>query len=268
MNSLQTEIAALYCVYHDDIWLPYSYASIYSAVDAIYFFVSDRPWNGPKTDNANTLSCIEALEDPQKKKRIISGSWDNQVDQRNFSVAQTVLDGFQYGFVVDADEIYETAELKNMFAYAVSKPEVEVWHCKMLTYWDSPDYRIDPPEPHDPPILIKLGSCGFVETRNPVSNSHELIPAKYGVCHHLSYARPDDLIYRKIHAISAAPDIRKDWYENVWLEWKKNPDLTNLHPVHPPHYQRAVRQPRECLPSVLRDNPWPEGFIIRDEAND
>lgn len=258
--SIGTEVpgvAALYCVYHDDIWLPFSYRSIYPVVERIYFFVSERPWNGPKTDNAETIECINNLADPDRKVQLIRDDWGDQVAQRNFSLAQAIVDGFQYGMIVDADEIYESEQLWEMLRYAVSRPEVDCWHAKWLTYWKSPQFRIDPIEPYDPPVLVKLGSCGFVETRNPQGEKHELIPPSLGLCHHMSYARPDELIQRKIASISAAPQIRPEWYEEVWKAWDTNHELTDLHPVNPPFYKRAVPQPAQSLPAVLRESELP-----------
>ncbi|MCB0324264.1 MAG: hypothetical protein KDD69_11860, partial [Bdellovibrionales bacterium] len=55
--------AAFYCLFDDDEWLTLSIRSIYSAVDAIYFFVSDIPWNGPQTDNTRTIETIRSFPD-------------------------------------------------------------------------------------------------------------------------------------------------------------------------------------------------------------
>ena len=106
-------IAAFYCVYDDDEWLPYSVTSIYDAVDKIYFLVNDRPWNGPATGNERTLSCIRSQSDSDAKIQVVRGDWATEVEQRNFAMALITNDGFDYGFIIDADEIYETGALTN-----------------------------------------------------------------------------------------------------------------------------------------------------------
>ena len=246
------KFAAVYCVYHDDIWLPSSYESIYDAVDAVYFLVSFRPWNGPVTDNASTLECIESLPDPHSKKRLLRDNWDDQVVQRNRGLEILAQDGYEFNFLVDADEVYDTACLKNMMQHARTHPEVDVWHTKFVTYWKSVNYRIDPAEDYDPPIFIRTDGPKFVEFRNPIGTKHELVPLELGFCHHLSYARSDDLVWRKINSFSAAPQIKSDWFEQVWKGWDNNHEMTNLHPVRPQQYQRAVPMQVELLPPVLR----------------
>jgi hypothetical protein len=240
-------------VYHDDLWLKYSVASIYDAVGAIFFFVGAQPWFGDNEDNSSTLEAIAGLPDPQRKISLIRDNWPDEASQRNFSAAYAQVAGFDYGFIVDADEIYDTRCLQEMMRYAESRPDVECWHMKWLTYWKSLRYIIDPPESYLPPVFIKLGTCGFVEARNPAAASHEIIPPEIGICHHMSYARSDELIRRKISSFSHARQILPTWYETVWKAWDANTALTNLHPVHPEQYRRAEEQPRGALPPVLQE---------------
>ena len=108
------DFAAAYCIYDDDEWLTASVASIYPAVDRVYFFVSDQPWNGPATGNERTLAHIAALPDPAGKIVLIRGSWKTEEEQRNFAAAKLIYDGYAYMFIVDADEIYNTGALSRM----------------------------------------------------------------------------------------------------------------------------------------------------------
>jgi hypothetical protein len=79
------------------------------------------------------------------------------------------------------------------------------------------------------------------------------------MCHHMSYARSDDALLRKITSFSHADEIVPGWYERVWLAWDARPELEELHPTHPPAYRRAVRQPLEKLPPALRDTTFGGG---------
>ena len=88
------QIAAAYCVYDDDEWLPCSIASVYPLLGAIYFFVSDVPWNGPATGNQRTLETIRNFPDPDNKIRVIEGHWTDQPTQRNEACAILAVDGF------------------------------------------------------------------------------------------------------------------------------------------------------------------------------
>ena len=247
-----SDVAALCLVYHDDIWLPHAIASVYDVVGKIIFFVSDKPWMGPDTDNSETIRCITCLPDPDGKFLLVRERWATEVEQRNYSVAFAHAYGFRYGMILDADELYEPMELVRMFEWAMSRPETDCFHMHWYTYWKSQEYVISPHENYAPPFLIQFGRCAFIEARNPVGKKHEVIPADVGICHHMSYARSDELIRRKLASFSHAQQIIPNWFDSVWKGWDSNHDLMNLHPVNPPQYQRAIPQPFASLPSVLR----------------
>jgi hypothetical protein len=245
--------AALYCLFGDISWLRQSYLSVYPCVDKIYFFLSTSPWYGATRSSEIDPNLIASLPDPQGKLTLVSGDWKTEPDQRNYSLAYAQHDGYEYGLIVDADEVYESSQLKSALLLAHQHRDIAVWHVNWFTYWHSADYRIEPIEPYQPPILIHLGYAAFVETRNAVGSKHELIPPTLCMCHHLSYALSDAALMRKHimqpgHSQSAYPE----WYETKWCAWRKDQTITNLHPVHPPWYERAVPQPPDIKPSVLR----------------
>jgi hypothetical protein len=254
LHTHAMKIAALYCVHGEERWLPFSMRGAYDAVDSVHFLISSRRWYGPPGDNRPLLDAIRALPDPLRKIRILEGEWSEETVQRNFSLAAAQLDGSDYGLIIDADEIYDRRQLRAMLDFAVSYPEVECWHVRWFTYWKSLRFRIDPIEPYDPPALVKLGTCGFYETRNPVAAKHALIPPELGLCHHLSYVRSDEELRRKHIFFPGQPQsMQPNWFENVWQAWDRDHDLRNLHPVNPPQFQRAVPQPLELVPEVLRE---------------
>ena len=250
---MSPRVAAFYCVFDDDEWLPFSLASIYPCMEKIYFFVSHRPWNGPVTDNSTTLRVIEEFPDPDNKIELIRGEWTNEVQQRNAAMAHITIKGFDYAFIIDADEIYHPDALRNMLALAASRPEVEVWHCWFIHFWKSSGYRIDPPENHHPPILLKPGCGGFLEYRNCVANKHELIPAEIGFCFHMSYARTDEQIRRKLTAFSHSHQVAPDWFDRVWKGWDNDHSITDLCPYNPGVFERAVAVDPQLLPPVLQE---------------
>ncbi|MCB0310625.1 MAG: hypothetical protein KDD42_05290 [Bdellovibrionales bacterium] len=246
-----TSIAAMMHVYHDDIWLPFAYSSTYETADAYYFIVNSVPWHGSATDNSSTLKVIEALPDPENKKKILKGYWPDEVAQRNFAIDSISQDLHSHVFIVDADEIYQSATLPQAFSYALDRPEVGCWHTKMVTYWKSARYRVDPIEPFDPPIFFEIGRGSFVEARNILADAHELIPPEHILCHHMSYARPNELIKRKLSHFSHALQLVPNWYEDKWLAWDSNHALEDLHPVMPEQFKRIVEVQPEILPKIL-----------------
>jgi len=245
--------AALYCLFGDTTWLECSYASIYPCVEKIYFFVSSSPWYGESRPSEIDLKALAALTDPDRKVEIVPGDWKSETEQRNFTLAYAQHHGFKYGLIIDADEVYDSKQLSSAILMAHQHRDVAVWHVAWFTYWRSPEYRIDPIEPYQPPILIHLGYAGFVETRNAVGSKHELIPPTTCMCHHLSYALTDETLKLKHimqpgHSQSAYPG----WYESKWRAWVNDKTIRDLHPVNPPWFGRAVWQPEELRPLQLR----------------
>jgi hypothetical protein len=246
-------VAALYCLFGDYTWLGHSYMSVYPCVEKIYFFISSSPWYGDNSSASINPALLATLPDPAGKVEIVSGSWKNEVEQRNHTLAYAQYHGFSHGLIIDADEVYESSQLMVALAYARNNPDVSVWHINWYTYWKSPLYRIDPIEPYQPPILVTLGTAGFAETRNALGDKHGLIPPEGCMCHHLSYALSDEALMKKHimqpgHSQSAHPD----WYEKKWKAWDRDHSITELHPVHPPWFHQAIPQPDQVLPSVFR----------------
>ncbi|MFZ5906223.1 MAG: glycosyltransferase [Nitrospirota bacterium] len=246
------QFAAVYCVYDDVTWLTDSVESIYFAVDAIYFLVSDKPWYGEAFGNRKTVEYIKTLPDAMKKIRLIQGEWTNETDQRNAGLDILREAGFTYCFVIDADEIYDPEELRKMKELVLSKPDADCWHVSLDTYWKSYRYRIEPREPLKPPVFVKACEVRFTENRTARGKNHRVIPPETGICHHLSYAHGDDGVLRKISSFSHAREIIPGWFENVWRQWDKDHEMMNLHPTHPHAYQKAVVQPYSVLPPVLK----------------
>lgn len=258
---MRPPVAALYVVYNDDEWLPCSIASIYDAVDAVYFFASEFPWYGPPVDNAQMYRCIEEYPDPAGKIRLVRGSWREEVPQRNAALDRLAQDGFAYAFIIDADEIYDRDAAARMVAYASAKPEIGCWHTTTVIYWKSPRYRIDPPEKYHKPILLKIGAGRFIEYNNPRANAHELIPPQVGFLHHMSYARTDEQISKKLRAFGHANQIRPDWFETVWKAWDSDHRITDLCPYNPGAFERAVEVPEFAIPDVVREYLRRNNFV-------
>jgi hypothetical protein len=250
-------VAALYCLGGDLSWLIHSYLSTYACVERVYFFLSSSPWYGDNQAAVIDPAVLSALPDPLGKKEIVQGTWTNEVEQRNYTLAYAQYSGFSHGLIVDADEIYESAHLAAALSYVKEHPDVAVWHTNWFTYWKSPLYRIDPIEPYQPPVVVTLGQAGFVETRNAVGEKHELIPPQICMCHHLSYALSDEALMKKHimqpgHSQSAYPG----WLESKWRAWDTDHSIDNLHPVNPEWFGRAVSQPEQLLPSILKRIKW------------
>gem|GEM_PF-2542398 len=248
----KTSVAAIYCTHDDCTWLLESINSVYEVCQAIYVLVSETPWFGEPGDYMSVIHKLEAFPDESKKVRVIRGSWKCEADQRNAGLEILAKEGFAYCLVIDADEIYDPVDLVRMIRIAEKHPEVDCWHVEMDTYWKSWRFRIDPREQLKPAVLLKVGGVRFTQNRNVSECKHGLIGPDTVICHHLSYARSDEELLRKLATFSHAHELVDSWYENVWKAWDKNHSLCYLHPTHPSAYLRAVLQPYWALPPVLR----------------
>lgn len=251
-NDGYIRFAGVCVVYDDDRWLRPMLESVLGEVSVLFVLVSDVPWNGEPADNSATLRVIEEFPDPQKKIKLVNGHWASETEQRKAGYDLCAQAQVDYCFMVDADELYDPIVLRRMQKLAVDNPHVGCWYMTCFTYWKSFRYRIDPPEGYRPPVFLKVGECTLGERRWASAPVCANIPLTVGVCHHMSYARTDDELKKKITTFSHADEVVGSWYENVWQRWDKDPALENLHPVYPEVYKRAIPQPYEALPPVLQ----------------
>lgn len=252
LESTRMNVAAVYCVHDDDTWLGHSIESVYDVCRLIYVLVSDTPWFGEPGDSKSVVSRVESLPDPSGKIRVVKGSWRSEAEQRNAGLDILSKEGIEYCLVIDADEVYDPVDLERMVRIAQKHPEISCWHVEMDTYWKSWRYRIHPREQLKPVVLLRVGTARFTLNRGVSECTHGIILPEIAVCHHLSYARSDEQLKRKIATFSHARELVPGWYENVWKGWDQNPLMRNLHPTHPGAYGQAILQPYWALPPVLR----------------
>jgi len=251
-------VGAVYCLYEDWRWLEYSIKSIYSVVDKIFFLVSSRPWHKQdsytQANNEKTLSVIQSFNDKDNKFVLIQSDWEPpETNKRNFGLDLIRKAGLDYCLIIDADEVYETDQLRTVIQIAELNPQLDVFRCHMYTYWKSEHFRIDPPEQYSPCILVKTtDNILFYENRDVSGKLVGIIPPECCIMHHFSYARTDEELLRKHifvpgHSQSAIPN----WYENVWKAWDNDHHMINLHPVWPQVYQKAIPISMSELPKVF-----------------
>ncbi len=204
-------VGALCCLYDDLTWLKPATECVYAECDRIYFVINGRPWNGPSRDLSRTLAAVAGLDDPDRKIRVVRGDWPSEHDQRNAGLDAMIADGMTYCFVHDCDEIYNPADLRAMKALVFDSPDIACWHMRWFTYWKSERFRIDPPEASTPLVFLRLGAGRFSHLRWVDAPSRSLIdPVLGGICHHMSYARSNEEMRRKISSFSHAHEIIAD----------------------------------------------------------
>jgi hypothetical protein len=97
-----------------------------------------------------------------------------------------------------------------------------------------------------------VGKARFIEDRHVAAGSQASVPLELCPIHHMSYARSDDQILRKITTFSHAREVVPGWFERIWRGWDADRTLENLNPCWPAAYRRIVDQSYDALPPVLR----------------
>ena len=250
---MRLQFGIVYCLYDDHEYLRLSLEPIYPFVDKVLFLMSDVPWNGAVSDNSETRSVVNELCRTHPKCELLTGHWENEIEQRNFGLARFCEWGIDYCFIVDSDEIYEPKQFANIIKFIVGHQQAAAFHIEWNTYWKKSLHVISPRESYRPVIAVRCNSFSFnvirggttavKRTGDKVIPSGEgynalLVPPELAICHHLSYARDDEYMRRKLETNSHAKDFIPGWYENVWLKW--TPEMENLHPIVPEQYGRAV----------------------------
>lgn len=253
-------VGAVYCLYEDYKFLKYSIDSIYSVVDKIIFLVGDTAWNGDqslKGDNEKTLQVINEYKDVDDKFVLIKKQWEQgEIHKRNYGLDIVRNFKLDYCLVIDADEVYETKELKFLIDTAKINPQYSVFRCPMYTYWKEVKYRIEPPEQYCPCVLLKCtDTMRFVENRDATDGGLQATLMGHCTMHHFSYVRTDEELKRKhIFVPGHNQSAIAGWFDNVWKAWDNNKFLLNIHPVWPEVYKRAIEIGLNELPSVMGEN--------------
>jgi hypothetical protein len=244
--------SAVYLVGATELWLPYSVASIYAAIDAIYMAVPTRLPRGNRTDTQALREYLRSLPDPDHKIRILEGNWTDEAKARNYVATVAARDGYAYCLAIESDEIYRADDITTMRGFIAAHPEGTAFSVRCRTYWKALRFRVAPIEHDQLVAFTRTDRPIFVDARNLERSATIEIPETHGVCHHMSFAQPEREIAQRLDALKTRARLVPRWYEEVWLHWDKHPESENLHPVHPALFHHATECVAEDLPPVLR----------------
>jgi len=268
MSESIKKIAAVYCVFEDRIYLEYSLKTILGFAHKIIISINHKAWQSGEPLTSRYYDYLQELSRKNRKIEIYKRYIKNQAAQRNYELECLKKQGYDYCFIIDADEFYTPEHLRNIKKIIYSRPDIGLFKIYWRNYWHSFRYTIEPDEPSEPVCCIKIGAADF-----KISRYAEITDESYNLytftkdeafCHHFSYALSNNEILRKIRRFSASFEILPDWFSNVWLEWEKDHLKQDLHPVHPWHYKKTVENSVSALPQTLQDHPFSNMEIIED----
>jgi len=218
-------ICACYITKDSEEFIEASIRSVYGMVSKIVV-----------VDNCSkdkTLEILEKMEDPQKKIVVISKEFKSKTDQRN--VYCGMLDGYDYMWCIDSDEVWDGKNLREVEHILFSNPEIPSWQFNFLDFWKDLGHVSKGvwEQFTGRKSLINLNICGKIKYNIhtlPILENGEDIPSVFAkdiFFHHYSYVRTDQQIKNKIdyYIKTGTPGFQQqqNWYENVWLAWDKDP---------------------------------------------
>lgn len=207
------KLAAIYNAWDCEYMLPKSIECIYAHVDRIIIV-----WQAVSNfGQLNTLiePVVKQLAlDPKVTlipymPNLKSGGTGNETEKRTLGLTEAKKDCSHFLFM-DCDEFYvpnEFAQAKEQF---IAKG-LDTSYCKLITYWQQPNYRLEPLENYVVPFICTtnvkgVGNfpayCDPTRGVKPAGNCKELDIKM----HHMSYVRKD--IRQKLENSSARVNIR------------------------------------------------------------
>jgi glycosyltransferase involved in cell wall biosynthesis len=207
--------------------------------------ISSTPWHGEPEKSDKTRQIAESFG-----AHVIVNNWPDEALQRNTGSA--IAEEYDWIITLDPDEFLDNDGWEKLKTF-IESATGDAYVCEgQHTYWKN-GFIADPPESHRQIILIKP----YVKFADKRSIDRPFDHAPVWV-HHFSWARTDKEVWRKISHYAHAVDFDiKNWYENVWLNWKEGQG--NVHPTTDGALLNIIRTK---LPKELEDlRLWPEQQI-------
>jgi hypothetical protein len=290
-------VHAIYAVLDEVPLFRASVASIYPFVSGITVITAhDRDWMGAPRAASSLVATILARDvDPERKIDLIVTSEINEARARNRAMdyaaprARSVRvvrqhdhdPGFappDYFLIVDADEIYEAADLQRLIAY-VARDRRRVYRVPCVRYFKRWNYRIAGYEwafafvradwriRHirgrrasfgrralarlpGVPVTLRSALRGFVD-----------IPPEVGVFHHGSYVGPRSRIEAKLGSFGHTHEVDPGWLTRVYDQWSV--ETTDFNPAFPGLFPSAERITTDALPVEIAGRAWPAEYLER-----
>jgi hypothetical protein len=213
-------------------------------MDYVIILIDKVPWNGAPDGQIlqETYRKAREIDDPDAKIEVITKYWKTEADERNYGLQLLHQKGIEWMFLVDEDELFNTRELRE-FLPTIDVEKFSVYLFTHQMYWKNKDTVLIQQDGTILSAIIctKPGRLVFTEARMITvfeGKGWESVDPNKVVCHHMSYVRTDEQMFRKISTFSHADMIIKDWYGRIWLGWHEG--MTDLHPVNPTSFKGTI----------------------------
>lgn len=225
------KVVALYKTWRGDEFVIPSVESIYRHVDKIVMVHSNVSWAG---ERGNTVAPVlkEWQKDGDIMHKLVHLHLDLQKQRaqydRGLAYIRDKLDA-DYVLIIDTDEVWDDDQIERLLEYVSLDRKAQAVVCRMRTYVKDVHYRIEPPEPCSPTVLVKADCRDFTGTRGNGVSGKVMLQNVY--FHHFTFVRRDVESIREKIVLSNLGDGAPHVDVDKWMaeKWARIPDCTSLH---------------------------------------
>lgn len=277
-------LSAVLLVFKEQDFIQATIKAIYPVVDTICCVTQrDRNFSGGPITPDQTIERILALPDPDNKIRIVVRRQLDDVPGLNSEArlrnAAIQLDPeADYRLIIDSDEIWETETLRAVWNYIQEKQD-SAFRISSRCYFSKWNYRVvEPGEGYRPLVFLRKGFLfkqdrqiewhgrarwgEYFRTGRKPKTSY--LPKQWYL-HHGSGVGNDSRILTKIQNYGHKDLVAQDWFEQVWKNFDANSKNFHYFQGSGSLYEAVEQIPTAELPPEIREQSWPEGWLLPQE---
>jgi hypothetical protein len=279
------KLAAVLLVFKESSFLEACYSAIYPVVDILCVVSSyDRNLQRKAIDPDDTLEKLLSLPDPQNKVRLIM-SRDSRFVPGNESESQlrniAILNAPEadYYLIVDSDEIWETAVLRQAWQN-VQDTGWAGYRVYSHFYFKKWNFRaVEPGEGYRPFVFLRHGfqflqqrqinwrcPARYLEYLRKGRKPKTVYLPKDIRLHHGSSVGDDLRMQTKLANYSHAHEVDPDWFKDIWVNPPYEEAARHYIKGQVDLFEKICYIPTENLPMEIKKYVWPEGWIDTHSA--
>jgi hypothetical protein len=209
------KLGVSYNVFDGEELLEGSIKQIRSEVDYISIVYQEISNFGDKCNEGllpllHDLISKKLIDEIYKYEPINTGGYKNELNKRNVGLELSRKNGCTHHMSIDTDEYYDTNQFK-FLKDVVDSGDYDSSACQMITYYNSPLYRLEPKEEYFVSLIFKIrNNTQYCNTQFPVivdptrkmnTSRCKIFTRDEIEMHHMSYVRKD--IQKKVNNSSA-----------------------------------------------------------------
>lgn len=143
--------------------------------------------------------------------------------------------GYEYALIVDSDEYWSYESIINIKKEIENNPQI-AYKSQMDFFFRRPTWKIEGMKNNRAIICMRTDQQFDIKYPRKFKNA-KLV--NIGKIYHFSYVRTPEKIKEKIESFSHFAEIRKNWYDKVYMNFTL--DSKNFHPVKPKEYPYCIK---------------------------